>query len=100
MVERVRKLAEAEGDADFFTADGGRIRRERGIKFTPVMIGTSLDGHFEQPINNAVARPGGLRDSLQQSGYVRNIAQLAGERRVDWLFPQFHWRYRITVQTI
>ena len=90
IIEHVGKLAEAKSDADFFTADDRRIRWERGIKFTPVMIGASLDGNLEQPVNNAIARSAGPRDAAQQSGYVWNIAHLAGERQLIRLFVQFH----------
>ena len=54
------------------------------------MIRAALDGNLEQPIANAFARVTDSRDAAQPPGNVRNITQLVGERRCEWLLPQFH----------
>ena len=46
VIECVRKLTKAEGDADFFTADTGRIRRERRIEIALVVFGAAFHRCF------------------------------------------------------
>ena len=60
------------------------------MRVQPAVIRSALNGDLEQPLGDELARATELRDAAQQPPNVRNITQLVGERRRDWLYLQFH----------
>ena len=96
-IQAVGILTKAKRHADFFVADGRQIRRQGWIEVSPVMIRPALDGDLEQPLGNTFARATELHDAVQQTGNMRNFAQLVGKRRCDGLAFQFHANIRNSI---
>ena len=67
VVEVVRVLAKAKGNADFFVGNRRVVRRERRIKVTPIMRRTSLHRGLEKPLGKTISCPSHHRQTDGQT---------------------------------